>query len=170
MSNPQATVNPASFRIGQGFDVHGFQDNRDLMLCGVKIPHDRGLAGHSDADVALHALTDALLGAVGARDIGTWFPDTDAKFKNADSGALLAQVWKKLSADSYCIGNVDLTIVAEAPKLAAHIPQMTERIADLLGCESTQVNVKATTTERLGFIGREEGIAALAVALVYEKV
>lgn len=156
-----------SIRIGQGFDVHAFATDRRLWLCGVNIPHDRGLLGHSDADVALHALCDALLGAASMRDIGYHFPDTDPRFKGADSRKLLREVVKLIASRGYHVGNVDITIMAQKPKLLPYIPEMTANTAADLGIDSDEVSVKATTTERLGFTGREEGIAAMAVALIY---
>lgn len=156
-----------SIRIGQGFDVHAFATDRRLWLCGVNIPHDRGLLGHSDADVALHALCDALLGAASMRDIGYHFPDTDPRFKGADSRKLLREVVKLIASRGYRVGNVDITIMAQKPKLLPYIPEMTANTAADLGIDSDEVSVKATTTERLGFTGREEGIAAMAVALIY---
>lgn len=158
-----------SIRIGQGFDVHAFATDRQLWLCGVNIPHDRGLLGHSDADVALHALSDALLGAAALRDIGYHFPDTDPRYKGADSRKLLREVVTLLAAKGYGIGNVDVTIMAQKPKLLPYIPQMAANIAQDLGIDADCVSVKATTTEKLGFTGREEGIAAMAVALIYQQ-
>ena len=155
-------------RIGQGFDAHAFVEGRRLVLGGVTIPHARGLAGHSDADVLLHAICDALLGAAALGDIGRHFPDSDAQYKDADSRALLRAVAAKLAARGLRAANVDATVVAQAPRLAPHVPQMVANIAADLGLARDRVNVKATTTERLGFAGREEGIAALAVALVEE--
>ncbi|MBQ3606322.1 MAG: 2-C-methyl-D-erythritol 2,4-cyclodiphosphate synthase [Muribaculaceae bacterium] len=154
------------YRIGQGFDVHKLVEGRDLWIAGVKIPYHLGLLGHSDADVALHALCDALLGAAALRDIGYHFPDTDPKYKGADSRVLLRNVKELLLNKGYSIGNVDVTIAAQAPKMLPHIPQMIQNIADDLGIENDCVSVKATTTERLGFTGRGEGIAAFAVALI----
>ncbi len=154
------------YRIGQGFDVHKLVEGRDLWIAGVKIPYHLGLLGHSDADVALHALCDALLGAAAMRDIGYHFPDTDPKYKGADSRVLLRNVKELLLNKGYSIGNVDVTIAAQAPKMLPHIPQMIQNIADDLGIENDCVSVKATTTERLGFTGRGEGIAAFAVALI----
>lgn len=158
-----------SIRIGQGFDVHAFATDRELWLCGVNIPHTHGLLGHSDADVALHALSDALLGAASMRDIGYHFPDTDPAYKGADSRKLLREVVRLLSTKGYAVGNVDITIMAQKPKLLPYIPQMVANIASDLGISDDSVSVKATTTERLGFTGREEGIAATAVALIYSK-
>jgi 2-C-methyl-D-erythritol 2,4-cyclodiphosphate synthase len=155
-------------RIGQGFDAHGLAAGRRLVLGGVTIPHARGLAGHSDADVLLHAICDALLGAAALGDIGRHFPDSDAKFKDADSRVLLRAVAAKLAGLRLRVVNVDATVLAQAPRLAPHIPQMVANIAADLGLDAGRVNVKATTTERLGFAGREEGIAAMAVALLEE--
>ncbi|WJY26985.1 MULTISPECIES: 2-C-methyl-D-erythritol 2,4-cyclodiphosphate synthase [Sporosarcina] len=153
-------------RIGQGFDVHEFAEGRPLIIGGVTIPHTKGLIGHSDADVLLHTITDAALGAIGKGDIGHHFPDTDAAFKDADSAVLLEEVWKIVEAEGYALGNVDCTIMAQQPKMAPHIGTIQKRIAGLLHADPSQVNVKATTTERLGFVGREEGIAALAAILL----
>lgn len=150
-------------RVGQGFDVHRFQEGRPLILGGVRIPHSRGLIGHSDADVLLHAVTDAVLGALGKGDIGTYFPDTDPAYKDADSARFLQSVWEMVRSAGYRLGNADATIMAQRPKMLPHIPAMRKRIAELLGADEDRVNIKATTTERLGFVGREEGIAALAV-------
>lgn len=157
------------FRIGQGFDVHAFAEGRPLILGGITIPHERGLIGHSDADVLLHTVTDAALGAIGEGDIGRHFPDTDAAFKDADSAKLLEEVWKMVEGKGYVLGNVDCTIMAQRPKMAPYIKQMQDSIAKLLNAQSSQVNVKATTTEKLGFTGREEGIAALATILLIKK-
>ncbi len=158
-----------NIRIGHGFDVHAFAENRRLIIGGVDIPHDRGLLGHSDADVLLHAISDALLGAAALGDIGKHFPDTDARFKGIDSRKLLRHVAELLAARGWRVGNVDATIIAQAPKMAPHIAAMREHIAVDLGIDADAVNVKATTTERLGFTGRQEGIAAEAVCLVYKK-
>ena len=157
------------FRVGQGFDVHAFADGRPLILGGITIPHDRGLLGHSDADVLLHTVTDAALGAIGEGDIGHHFPDTDPAFKDADSAKLLEHVWKLVEEKGYILGNVDCTVMAQRPKLAPYIEPMRNRIAELLNADPSQVNVKATTTEKLGFTGREEGIAALATILLIKK-
>ena len=153
-------------RIGHGFDVHAFADNRRLIIGGVDIPHERGLAGHSDADVLLHAICDALLGAAGLGDIGRHFPDTDMAFAGIDSRILLRRVSEQLQQRGWRVGNVDATIIAQAPKMAPHIARMTAHIADDLGIALDRVNVKATTTEKLGFTGRGEGIAAEAVCLI----
>ncbi|MCE7793837.1 2-C-methyl-D-erythritol 2,4-cyclodiphosphate synthase [Salipaludibacillus sp. CUR1] len=153
-------------RIGQGFDVHQLVEGRPLILGGINIPHDKGLLGHSDADVLLHTIADACLGAVGEGDIGKHFPDTDSEFKDADSARLLSHVWEIVKQHGYTLGNVDCTIMAQKPKMAPHIPAIQKRIAELLESEVSQVNVKATTTEKLGFTGREEGIASQAVVLL----
>ena len=155
-----------TLRIGQGYDVHALVEGRHLILGGVEVPFERGLAGHSDADVLLHAIADAVLGAAGAGDIGQLFPDTDAKWQGADSRELLSQVVAHVRSRGFEINNVDATIIAQRPKLAALIPQMRERTAEALGVDVAQVSIKATTTERLGFTGREEGIAAEAVVLL----
>lgn len=157
------------FRVGQGFDVHEFAENRPLILGGVTIPYEKGLIGHSDADVLLHTVTDAALGAIGEGDIGRHFPDTDPEFKDADSAKLLAYIWNIVEEKGYKLGNVDCTIIAQAPKMAPYITQMRDRIAQLLNAEPSQVNVKATTTEKLGFTGRGEGIAAQATILLIQK-
>lgn len=155
-----------SMRIGHGYDVHRFCEGAFITLGGVKIPHKLGLLAHSDGDVLLHALSDALLGAAALGDIGRHFPDTDPAFKGADSRALLRHVLGLIQAKGYVVGNVDATIVAQAPKMAPHIETMRACIAEDLQIELDQVNVKATTTEKLGFTGREEGIAVHAVALL----
>ena len=156
----------SEMRIGHGFDVHAFADNRKLIIGGVEIPYELGLAGHSDADVLLHAICDALLGAAGLGDIGRHFPDTDAAFAGIDSRILLRRVAGQLRERGWRVGNIDATIIAQAPKMAPHIARMTAHIADDLGLAIDRVNVKATTTEKLGFTGRGEGIAAEAVCLV----
>jgi 2-C-methyl-D-erythritol 2,4-cyclodiphosphate synthase len=153
-------------RIGQGFDVHQFAEGRPLIIGGVEIPHEKGLLGHSDADVLLHAIADACLGAIAAGDIGKHFPDTDPAYKDADSAKLLQEVWKLVEEADYQLGNLDCTIIAQKPKMAPFITKIRERIAELLNASVDQINVKATTTEKLGFTGREEGIAALAVVLL----
>lgn len=154
-------------RVGNGFDVHKFAENRELWLCGVKVPYEFGLLGHSDADVALHALCDALLGAAALRDIGYHFPDTDDAYKGADSRRLLRRVVELIEEKGYGVGNVDVTIIAQVPKLLPFIELMRETVASDLGVDIDCVSVKATTTERLGFTGRKEGIAAQASALIY---
>jgi len=156
----------SDLRVGHGFDVHAFADNRKLILGGVEIPFALGLAGHSDADVLLHAICDALLGAAGLGDIGRHFPDTDAAFSGIDSRILLRRVAEQLMQRNWRVGNVDATLIAQAPKMAPHIARMTAHIADDLGIAIDRVNVKATTTEKLGFTGRGEGIAAEAVCLI----
>lgn len=153
-------------RIGQGFDVHQLVEGRKLIIGGVDIPYEKGLLGHSDADVLLHAICDALLGAAALGDIGKHFADTDAKFKDIDSRILLRDVAGKIAASGYRIGNVDATIIAQAPKMAPHIARMAANIAADLGVELNAVNVKATTTEKLGYAGRGEGIGAQAIALL----
>ncbi|QFG00890.1 2-C-methyl-D-erythritol 2,4-cyclodiphosphate synthase [Psychrobacillus glaciei] len=156
-------------RIGQGFDVHEFADNRPLIIGGIAIPYERGLIGHSDADVLLHTITDAALGAIGEGDIGRHFPDTDPDFKDADSAKLLEHIWKIVDARGYKLGNIDCTIIAQKPKMAPHIETIRARVAELLQAHVSQVNVKATTTEKLGFTGREEGIASMATILLVKK-
>ncbi|MDX8398069.1 MAG: 2-C-methyl-D-erythritol 2,4-cyclodiphosphate synthase [Mariprofundaceae bacterium] len=153
-------------RIGQGFDVHAFAEHRDLVLGGVTIPYHLGLAGHSDADVLIHALCDALLGAAGLGDIGHHFPDDDMQYAGIDSTKLLAQVMRILAEKGWKVVNIDVTVIAQKPKLASYIPAMRERLAELLAVAVDVCNVKATTTEGLGFTGREEGIAAQAVVLL----
>ncbi len=159
----------ASFRIGNGYDVHRLAAGRKLILGGVEVPNDKGLEGHSDADALCHAICDALLGAVGAGDIGHYFPDTDSQWKDISSLVLLEKVGQVVKERGYKISNTDATIVVQQPKLAPYIDQMKQNIAKALAIGPAQVNVKATTTEKLGFAGREEGIAADAVALV-EKI
>lgn len=153
-------------RIGQGYDVHKLVEGRDCIICGVKIPCDKGLLGHSDADVALHALSDALLGAAALGDIGKHFPDTDEKYEGADSRALLREVVKMIHNEGYGVANADITIIAQKPKMSPYIEDMRKNIAEDLDINTDSVNVKATTTEKLGFEGRGEGIAAMAVALL----
>ena len=154
------------FRIGQGYDVHQLVEGRPLIIGGITIPHEKGLLGHSDADVLLHTVADACLGAIGAGDIGKHFPDTDPEFKDADSAKLLQYIWAIVKKEGYELGNADCTIIAQSPKMAPHIEEMRVRIAELLDASVDQVNVKATTTEKLGFTGRSEGIAAQAVVLL----
>ena len=153
-------------RIGQGFDVHALAVGRRLVIGGVEIPHSKGLAGHSDADVLLHAICDALLGAAALGDIGMHFPDNDPSYRGADSRGLLRDVLKKISAQGFQIVNIDATIIAQAPRMAPHVPKMIGNIAADLGLKPAQVNIKATTTEGLGYTGRGEGIAAHAIALL----
>lgn len=156
-------------RIGQGYDVHKLTENRDLILCGVKIPYEKGLLGHSDADVALHALSDSLLGAAALGDIGKHFPDTDPKYKGADSRELLRSVVGLIYDSGFFIENADVTITAQRPKLSPYIELMRKNIASDLKIDLNRVSVKATTTEKLGFEGRGEGISALAVSLLGER-
>ena len=153
-------------RIGQGYDVHAFAQGRPLVLGGVTIPYDKGLAGHSDADVLLHAICDALLGAAALGDIGHHFPDTDPQYAGADSRELLREVYSCIQQEGYSLVNLDCTVIAQAPKLAPFIDTMCAHIADDLSVELNCINVKATTTEKLGFTGRGEGIAAQAIALL----
>lgn len=156
-----------SLRVGQGFDVHPLVEGRDLIVGGVKIPFEKGLAGHSDGDVLLHAIMDALLGAAGLADIGQQFPPYDEKYKNADSAVLLKTVVQLVKEAGFVdIINIDATIMAEKPRFSPHIPSMRSRIAEIVEVEPSRISIKATTTERLGFVGREEGIAASAVCLV----
>ncbi|MCM1021775.1 MAG: 2-C-methyl-D-erythritol 2,4-cyclodiphosphate synthase [Muribaculum sp.] len=158
-----------NIRIGNGFDVHRLVEGRKLIICGVDIPHSTGLLGHSDADVALHALSDAILGAAALGDIGKHFPDTDPRYSGADSRVLLRQVIDLVASKGYKISNIDLTIMAQQPKMAPYILQMRQNIAGDLSVELEQVSVKATTTEKLGFTGRGEGIAAMATALIFKE-
>jgi 2-C-methyl-D-erythritol 2,4-cyclodiphosphate synthase len=153
-------------RIGFGYDSHRFAPGRPLVLGGVRIEHELGLAGHSDADAVLHALTDAILGAVGEGDIGELFPDTDPQWKDADSRQFLSAAVERARAAGYVVANADLTIVTESPRLKAHKPAMRDAIADLLGVEASRVNVKAKTNERMGWIGRGEGVAAIAAVMM----
>jgi len=157
------------FRIGFGYDVHRFAEDRELWLGGVRIPHHVGLLGHSDADVLLHAVCDALLGALALGDIGKHFPDTDPAWKGADSKELLAAVVALLHEQGWAVGNVDCTLVMERPKVLPHVPAMRSVMAPLLGVEEDAVSIKATTNEKLGFAGREEGVCAHAVALVMRR-
>jgi len=156
-------------RVGQGFDVHEFAEGRPLIIGGVTIPHEKGLTGHSDADVLLHTITDAALGAIGEGDIGRHFPDTDAAFKDADSAVLLEKIWELVEGRGYKLGNIDCTIIAQRPKMAPYIGEIQKRVAELLKADVSQVNVKATTTEKLGFTGREEGIASMATILLVKE-
>lgn len=157
------------FRIGQGFDVHQLISGRPLIIGGIEIPYEKGLLGHSDADVLLHTIADACLGAIGEGDIGKHFPDTDEAFKDADSAKLLQHVWRIVKEKGYELVNADCTIMAQQPKMAPHIQAMQARIAELLETEQGNVNVKATTTEKLGFTGRGEGIASQAVVLLQKR-
>lgn len=153
-------------RIGYGFDIHQLVEGRKLILGGVEIPFEKGLLGHSDADVLLHAITDALLGAVALGDIGQHFPDTDPEFKDADSRLLLKHCYELVKKEGFTLSNLDATVVAQRPKLMSHLPKIRQTIADDLGVELNQVSVKATTSEKMGFVGREEGISVSAVALL----
>lgn len=153
-------------KVGMGYDVHQFAEGRELWLGGIRIPHTHGLLGHSDADVLIHAICDALLGAAGLRDIGYHFPDTSAEFAGIDSKILLSRVVASLKERGWHVGNIDATVCAQAPKLNPHIPAMQKTLADVLQIDTVDVNIKATTTEHLGFVGRKEGIAAYAVALI----
>ncbi len=153
-------------RIGQGFDVHAFAEGRKLILGGVEIDHEKGLLGHSDADVLIHAVCDALLGAAALGDIGHLFPDTDACFAGADSLDLLAEVMRQVRQAGFSVGNIDATVIAQAPRLAPHISNMREKVAAVMQVDVSQIGIKATTSEHLGFTGRKEGIAAMAVALL----
>jgi len=154
------------FRTGIGFDVHAFANNRKLIIGGVEIPFEKGLAGHSDADVLLHSISDALLGALALGDIGKHFPDDDPKFKNADSGFLLSEVYKMVEGNGYAVGNIDAVIMMQKPKISPYVDEMRNKIAVLLKVNAERISIKATTTERLGFTGREEGAAAMATVLL----
>jgi len=154
------------FRTGIGFDVHAFADNRKLIIGGIEIPFEKGLAGHSDADVLLHAISDALLGALALGDIGKHFPDDDPKFKDADSGFLLSEVYKMVEGKGYTTINVDAVIMLQRPKISPYVEEMRKKIAGVLKTDVEQISIKATTTEKLGFTGREEGAAAMASVLV----
>jgi len=156
-------------RIGFGYDVHAFTENKPLFLGGIPIPYKKGLEGHSDADVLLHAICDALLGAAALRDIGFHFPNADPQWKNISSLILLQKTWEIIQKHHYELGNIDSTILAEAPKISPFIPDMQKTIANVLQCSAHQISIKATTNEKMGFIGRKEGIAAMAVALLILK-
>ncbi|MCM8525509.1 MAG: 2-C-methyl-D-erythritol 2,4-cyclodiphosphate synthase [Lentisphaeraceae bacterium] len=155
-------------RVGQGFDVHSFAPSRKLILGGVEIPHNEGLLGHSDADVLIHAICDAVLGAFALGDLGKWFPDTSPEFKNADSFELLRSILKAPELKEWTLANVDSTIIAQSPKMAPYIDSMRDNIAKAFSVDISQVSVKATTTEKLGFTGRKEGIASMATVLFYK--
>lgn len=161
------TASPFNIRVGEGWDVHQLVAGRKLILGGVEVPHPTGLLGHSDADVLLHAITDALLGGAGLGDIGRHFPDTDVQFRGADSAVLLAEAARRVRAAGWEIGNVDSTVIAQAPKLAPHIPLMCQRIADTLGIALDQVNVKAKTAEKLGPVGEGRAMEARAAVLLH---
>ena len=154
------------FRIGHGFDVHAITEGDHIMLAGVRIEHTHGLKAHSDGDVVIHAICDALLGSIGAGDIGRHFPDSDPQYKNIDSRVLLEKVYQKVEHEGYELSNLDITIVAQAPTLSSYMPSMCESIASILAVQKNQINIKATTTENLGYAGRKEGIAVHAVVLV----
>lgn len=158
-----------AIRIGYGYDVHQLKEGRKLILGGVDIPHTKGLLGHSDADVLLHAITDALLGALALGDIGSHFPDTDDKFKNADSRSLLRESYALIKAKGYHLGNLDATVILEQPKLRPYIDKIRQTIANDLECPVEDISVKATTSEKMGFAGREEGVIAQAIVLIYHK-
>lgn len=158
--------NELKYRTGVGYDVHAFTKDRKLILGGIEIPFEKGLAGHSDADVLLHAITDALLGSLALGDIGQHFPDNNEKYKNSDSSIFLKKAVELVRGSDYEISNIDATITLEKPKLVSFIPQMREQISEFLEIDSDQISVKATTTEKLGFVGREEGIAAIAIVLI----
>ena len=166
-SSGESSAAKLPFRIGHGYDVHRFGDGDHIIIGGVKIQHHSGFIAHSDGDVLLHALCDALLGAVGEGDIGRHFPDNDSTYENIDSSILLEQTYQRVTGHGYSVANIDCTIIAQSPKMSPHIKAMRNNIADVLGVSSTQVNVKATTTESLGFTGRQEGIAAHAVVMLY---
>ena len=153
-------------RVGFGYDIHRFEENRPLTLGGIIIPHNKGLAGHSDADVLIHAICDALLGAASLGDIGSHFPDSSVEYKNIDSKLLLKEVVKIVSKKNFRIGNIDTTISLQKPKIATYIPQMIQTLATVMEIDEADISVKATTTERMGFVGREEGVAAYAVVLI----
>ncbi|MCM8531409.1 MAG: 2-C-methyl-D-erythritol 2,4-cyclodiphosphate synthase [Lentisphaeraceae bacterium] len=159
----------APFKVGQGFDVHSFAPSRKLILGGVTIPHDQGLLGHSDADVLVHAICDAVLGAFSLGDLGKWFPDTSPDFKDADSLKLLKSILSAPELSKWTVGNIDSTIIAQKPKMAAYIDQMKSNIANAFSTDKSNISVKATTTEKLGFTGRGEGIAAMATVLFYKS-
>ena len=156
-------------RVGFGYDVHQWADNRPLILGGVTIPHHQGLMGHSDADVLLHAITDALLGSLALGDIGTHFPDTDPQYKGADSGLLLQKAYELLRSKRYFLVNLDATVIMERPKLLEHIPSIRHRISEILDVDITRVSIKATTSEKMGFVGRGEGAASMATVLVQQE-
>jgi 2-C-methyl-D-erythritol 2,4-cyclodiphosphate synthase len=153
-------------RIGFGFDTHKLEPGRDFWLGGILIPHEKGASGHSDADVLIHAIIDALLGAAGLRDIGTYFPDTSSEYKNIDSKVLLSRTLSLITEKGYSIGNLDTTIVLQSPKIGTFVPGMIQKLAHVLSIEETQISIKAKTSEKLGFIGREEGVSAYAVVLL----
>ena len=157
------------FKVGFGYDVHRFTEDRPLILGGVSIPHSQGLLGHSDADVLLHAVADALLGAANLGDIGAFFPDTDPAFKDMDSSVMLLQVMEMITERGYRVGNLDATLVLQSPKISIYIPEMKKKIAGLLEVDESDVSIKAKTSERLGFVGREEGVSAFATVLIHKE-
>jgi len=157
------------YRIGTGYDIHKLEENRDLIIGGVKIPHEKGLLGHSDADVLIHAIIDALLGALALSDIGTIFPDTDAQFKDADSTVLLRKVCELVFSKGYKIGNIDSNIIAQAPKMMPHIPLMKEKLSEIIGIDIEQISIKAKTNEKMDAVGEKKAIEANAVVLVYRE-
>ena len=161
-------MNP--IRVGFGYDVHPFAENRELWLGGIRIPHEKGLKGHSDADALIHAVCDALLGAANQRDIGYHFPDTGVEFKNIDSKILLSQTMSLIRSEKYELGNIDITVCAEKPKLNPFIPQMKTCLAQTMQVSEEDISIKATTSEKMGFVGREEGMAVFATALLYKNV
>ncbi len=158
-----------NFRIGFGFDVHQLAEGKDFWLGGIQVPHDKGAVGHSDADVLIHVICDAVLGAADLRDIGFHFPDTDPQYKGIDSKKLLKEVFSLLRKKGYELGNLDTTICLEKPKVNPHIPKMKSCLAEVMGIEEHQISIKATTTEKLSFVGREEGVSAYATALIYKS-
>jgi len=157
-----------NIRVGSGFDVHQLAAGRPFILGGIEIPHEKGILGHSDADVLIHAICDALLGAAGLKDIGYYFPDTSSDFKNIDSSILLARVIGLLSEGGYRIGNLDSTVVCERPKIGPHVDAMKEKLSNILKISKTEISIKATTNEKMGFIGKEEGIVAYATVLIFK--
>jgi 2-C-methyl-D-erythritol 2,4-cyclodiphosphate synthase len=156
-------------RFGIGYDSHRFAEGRRLILGGLEIPHDRGLLGHSDADVVLHALSDALLGAAGLNDIGSYFPDTDKKYKDIDSAKILIEVLAFVEGKGFLPGNIDIVIIAESPRLAEYIPEMKKKLSEIMHLSEDDISIKATSNEKMGFIGREEGIASIVGLLIYKK-
>jgi 2-C-methyl-D-erythritol 2,4-cyclodiphosphate synthase len=156
-------------RTGIGFDVHALKENRKLIIGGIEIPYEKGLEGHSDADVLLHAIADALLGSLSLGDIGQHFPDTDNNFKNIDSSILLEHVYEMVKKNDYVLGNLDSVIALQKPKIIEYIPRMKNKIADILETKSENISVKATTTEKLGFVGRQEGVSAMATVIIFKK-
>ena len=161
-----SSINPISFRVGMGYDVHRLVEGRELWIGGIRLEHEKGLLGHSDADVLIHAICDAILGAANMRDIGYHFPDTSAETEGMDSKVILKETIALIATKGYRLANIDATICAERPKMNPHIPEMQQTMAAVIGCDPDQISIKATTTERLGFTGREEGISAYAVALI----